>query len=57
MSVGKRQNRRNDMLGIYAKSFMTASRLEQDKRRWSVSERNEAERLRRTTGRPEARRW
>jgi|GEM_PF-2331716 len=45
------------MLGIYAKSFMTASRLEQDKRRWSVSERNEAERLRRTTGRPEARRW
>ena len=45
------------MLGIYAKSFMTASRLEPDKRRWGVSERNEAERLRRTNGRQEARRW
>ncbi len=45
------------MLGIYARTFMTASRLDQEKRRWSVSERNEAERLRRANGRPEARRW
>jgi len=45
------------MLGIYAKSFMTASRLDQDKRRWSVGERTEAERLYRGNGRPDARRW
>jgi len=57
MVAGKRQNRRSDMLGIYAKSFMTASRLDQDKRRWSVGERTEAERLYRGNGRPDARRW
>ncbi|MCA0964267.1 hypothetical protein [Salipiger bermudensis] len=43
------------MLGIYAKSFMTASRLDLDRRRWSAGARTEGESLRGTVGRPEAR--
>ena len=44
------------MLGIYAKSFMTASRLDTGRTRCSAGARTEEKRLRGAVGHPEARR-